>query len=141
MPFDLALSAAAANAATTQIPVALGGGKLRVAAAVFTNATDAVGTYTAPIRLPAGARVLFGFINSAVTLGGTATVAIGIPGTAGKYRAAAVYTATDTFTILSLTAVSMVPLAADEQIIVTVAAASLPASGRWFLGFVYSENS
>ncbi|MBX9697870.1 MAG: hypothetical protein K2X74_00480 [Acetobacteraceae bacterium] len=141
MPFDLASAQAAGlPAGGDLIPVALGGAPVRFAGAVFTCATDAAGTYTAPIRLPRGARVLGLILNSSVTLGGIATIAIGIAGAAGKYRAAATYTPVDTLTLVGLNAALLVPLAAEEQILLTVAAASLPASGRFFFGFLYTTN-
>lgn len=141
MPFANASSAAAANAATDVIPVADLGGKVRVAQAVFNCASDGTGTYTAPIRLPAGARVICAYINASVTMGASATIAIGIAGSTGKYRAAATYTSADTFTLLGLNAALAVALAAEEQILLTVAAAALPASGRLIIGFLYTDNS
>jgi hypothetical protein len=141
MPFDLASSAAAANAALDLVPVSLGGGKVRVAAAVFTCASDAAGTYTAPIRLPRGARVICGFINASATMGASATLAIGIAGATGKYRAAATYTTADTFTLLGLNAALLTPLTAEEQILLTTAVAALPASGRLLIGFLYVQDN
>jgi hypothetical protein len=139
MPFELANTLAAGSLANPAlIDPSLSSGRIRHQSAIFNLASDAVGTYSAPIVLPRGARVLFGYINSSVTLGGTATVAIGIAGAVGKYRAAATYTATDTFTLLSLNAITMAELAAPEPIILTVAAAALPASGRFVIGFLYS---
>lgn len=138
MPFDLATSLAAGSAVPNYLDPSLGGGRVRVAMAEFNCATDVVGTYTAPIVLPRGARVICGFINSTVTMGATATIAIGIAGTVGKYRAAAVYTTADTFTLLALGAVTAEELTAPEQIIMTVAAASLPATGKLVIGFFYS---
>ncbi len=141
MAFDNALSAAAAAAAADLVPVSLLGGKVRVAMATFTCATDAAATYTAPIKLPKGARVICGFINASVTMGGTATLAIGIAGSTGKYRAAATYTTADTFTLLGLNATVGAALTAEEQILLTVAAAALPASGRLVIGFIYADNN
>lgn len=141
MPFVNASSAAAANAGLAAISASLLGGKVRLALAEFTCAADAQGTYTVPIRLPAGARVVFGFINASVTMGASATIAIGIAGAVGKYRAAATYTTADTFTLLGLNAATGVALATEEQIIMTVAAAALPASGRLLIGFLYSTES
>lgn len=141
MAFDNASSAAAANAARDLVPVSLLGGKVRLAAATFTCAADAAGTYTAPIKLPRGARVICGFINASATMGASATLAIGIAGATGKYRAAATYTTGDTFTLLGLNATVLAPLAAEEQILLTTAVAALPASGRLVIGFLYIDNS
>jgi hypothetical protein len=141
MPFANASSSAAGNAGTDLIPVADLGGKLRVANAVFNCATDVVGSYTAPIRLPRGARVLFLVLNASATMGASATLAIGIAGTTGKYRAAATFTAANTPTLVGLNATVAEPLTAEEQILLTVAVASLPASGRLVISFVYVDNS
>lgn len=141
MPFVNASSAAANNAGADLIPAALLGGKVRCAIAEFTCASDAAGTYTVPIRLPRGARVIAGFLNASVTMGGTATIAIGISGATGKYRAAATYTSADTLTFLSLNAATGAELTAEEQILMTVAAAALPASGRLLIGFLWVDNS
>jgi hypothetical protein len=138
MPFDLATSLAAGSAVPNYLDPSLGGGRVRVAMAEFTCASDAAGTYTAPIVLPRGARVICGFMNATVTMGASATIAIGITGTVGKYRAAATYTATDTFTLLALGAVTAEELTAAEQIIMTTAVAALPATGKLVIGFFYS---
>lgn len=139
MPFVNAAAAAAGGAG--YIPSSLMGGKVRVACAEFTCASDAAGTYTAPIKLPKGARVIAGFINASATMGASATLAIGISGSTGKYRAAATYTTGDTFTLLGLNAALMTPLATEEQILLTVATAALPSSGRLLIGFLYTQEN
>ncbi len=141
MPFVNASSAAANNAGADLIPAALLGGKVRCAIAEFTCASDAVGTYTVPIVPPRGARVLTMFLNASATMGGTATIAIGIAGATGKYRAAATYTSADTLTFLSLNAATGAELAAEEQILMTGASAALPSSGRLLIMFEWMENS
>lgn len=142
MPFVNASSAAAGvTTAPGYIPSALLSGKKRIALAEFTCATDVVGSYTVPIVLPRGARVMNLFLNGSATMGASATIAIGIAGATGKYRAAAVYTAVDTFSVFALNAAIGVALTAAEQILMTVAAASLPASGRLLIGFEYVIES
>ena len=139
MPFELANTLAAGSLANPAlIDASLSSGRIRHQSAIFTCASDPVGTYTAPIVLPRFSRVLFGYINASVTMGGTATIALGITGAVGKYRAAATYTSADTATWLGLNATVMAELQAPEQIIMTVAAASLPASGRLVFGFLYA---
>lgn len=91
-------------------------------------------------NLPTGATFAYGVITSSVTLG-TSTVAVGISGTTGKYRAAAVFTSVDTPTLFGTAATigaSDPALAADEQVIVTIATASLPASGTLVIDLYYS---
>lgn len=138
MAFTNAAAAAAGGAG--YIPNTLLGGKVRCAIAEFTLASDVAGVYTAPIRLPRGARVLALALNSDTSLGST-TLAVGIAGTAGKYRAAATYTSTDTLTFVALNAAIGKALAAEEQIIITTAAATAPSSGRLLIMFFYTDPS
>lgn len=140
MPFVNASTPAAGVTPGDLVPAADLGGKRRTAQAVFTFATDAQGTYTVPIRLPRGARVIEGALNTSVSLG-SAQVAIGITGSTGKYRAAAVQTATDQWSTFALNAAVGAALTADEQIIMTVTAAALPGSGRMIVRFDYIDNS
>ena len=79
-------------------------------------------------RLPKGARVLYGILNSSVSLG-SATLAVGIAGNTGKYRTAAAFTAIDTPTLFTPATVAGEALANEEIVILTIAAAALPASG------------
>lgn len=140
MPF-LNASSAATGVGSDLVPQTALGARVRTAIAEFTLAADAAGTYTVPIRIPRGARVIQFGMNASATLGGTATVAIGIAGTVGKYRAAAVYTTADAWTFFALNAATGAELANEEQIIMTVAAAALPASGRLLILFQWVDNS
>ena len=79
-------------------------------------------------RLPKGARVLFGILNSTVSLS-TSTIALGTAASNGKYRAAAVFTATDTPTFFGLATKVGEALTAEDIVIITIATAALPASG------------
>jgi hypothetical protein len=88
-------------------------------------------------RLPRGAIPLFGVIETDTSLG-AATVAIGIAGATGKYRAAATFTATDTPTLFGVGAGVGGALADGETVIVTIAAAALPASGVLRVMFFYA---
>jgi hypothetical protein len=77
-------------------------------------------------RIPAGMRFSHGMLVSSVSLG-TSTIAIGTATDTAKYRAAAVFTAVNAPTHFG-TAAAMAagPLAAEEEIILTVAVATLP---------------
>lgn len=141
MPFVNANSSAAGIVGAPPIPLNIMGGKVRSAIAEFTCATDVVGVYTVPIRLPRGARVITAWMNASATMGGSATIALGIAGADAKYRAGAVFTTANALTFFALNAAVGVELAAEEQIIMTVAVASLPASGRLLIGFIYVENN
>lgn len=78
------------------------------------------------MTLPRGFRVDRWKIVPSATLGST-TLALGITGTAGKYRAAATVTAPTSGD--SVTAPPSGGLAADEALLITIAAATMPASG------------
>lgn len=88
--------------------------------------------------LPAGATLLFGVLVSTVSLG-SSTLAVGITGTTGKYRTAAVFTATDTPTLFGNAAAlgAASALAADETVVATIAVATLPGSGTLVVDLVY----
>ena len=88
-------------------------------------------------RVPIGSVFAFGIITSSVSLGST-TISIGIDGTPAKYRALAVHTAVDTPTFFGKTSVvASAPLPADEEIILTVAAADMPTSDNRFVVDLY----
>lgn len=84
-------------------------------------------------KRPKGSRYCGHRITSSVSLA-TSTLAIGIAGTAGKYRAAAVYTAVDTPTQVGIAArLADDPLADDEEMIATIGTAALPTTAGAFL--------
>lgn len=97
----------------------------------YALATQATSDVLRGIILPKGFKPqLLGLFPSATL--GSSTLAIGNAGTAGKYRAAATLTAT------SLAPVVMAgdaALAADEEVLIAIAAASLPASGTLCVRF------
>ncbi len=126
------------NATPRDYPsVALAGGKVRSFIERFTLASDAVGPYEIGI-LPAGARFLYGVLTSSVSLG-TSTVAIGVTGTTGKYRAAATFTAVDTPTPFGNAAAVGAEGSAEERVLLSVATAALPASGTLVIELFYSQ--
>lgn len=86
--------------------------------------TDTVSLF----RIPAGYRFVAGRITSTVSLG-TSTVAIGNATTAGKYRAAAVFTTANAPTAFGLgDALAAAASTAEEEVILTVATADLPTT-------------
>lgn len=89
--------------------------------------------------LPAGSTFAYGVLNTSATLG-SSTLAVGITGTTGKYRAAATFTTADTPTFFGVNAAvsAASPLAADEPVIGTIAAATLPSSGTLVVDLYYS---
>lgn len=93
--------------------------------------TDVLG-----LKLPSGFRPMFLNMVPSATLG-SSTLAIGVSGTASKYRAAA------TLTAPAFAPVALAPsakLTADEDVIVTIAGAALPASGTLTIEFIGTHD-
>ena len=90
-------------------------------------------------NLPPGATFAYGVLTTTVSLG-SSTLALGISGTAGKYRAAATFTATDTPTFFGTAAQvgAASPLSAEEAVIGTIAAATMPSSGTLVVDLYYT---
>jgi len=104
------------------------GGRVRVFNEKIALAAQATSDTIAVARLPKGARLLYGMLTTDTSLG-TSTVAIGIAGSTAKYRAAAIFTTLNTPTLFGAGAGVGEPLAAEEEVIITIATAALPASG------------
>lgn len=115
--------------------------KLKRLRATFTlGAGSAIGDTYVIGSLPVGATFAFGIITASATMG-TATLAIGIASSTGKYRAAATFTAVDTPTMFGPAAqagASDPALTAEEQVILTDAVAALPTSGTLVIDIYYS---
>lgn len=104
------------------------GGRLRRFRATVTLASQADGDTIVLAKLPAGFAFAYGIINASATLG-SSTIAIGVNGTAGKYRAAATFTAAAPTLFGAVAAVDDAALTAEETVIATVGTAALPSSG------------
>lgn len=100
-----------------------------VYAATITLATQTTSDTIVIAQVPENHRFAYGMLNSTVSLG-TSTIAIGIAGSTGKYRAAAAFTATQTPTPFGVVAATNgLTAAGGETIFITIGTASLPASG------------
>ena len=116
------------------------GGRLKRLRATVTLASQATTDTLQFGNLPAGAVFAYGVINSDTSLG-SSTLAIGISGTTGKYRAAATFTSTDTPTFFGKAAeaaASDAGLSAEQTVIGTIASAALPSSGTLVVDLFYS---
>lgn len=90
-------------------------------------------------QVPAGADFAFGVITASATLG-TSTVAIGFAGNTGAYRAAATFTSVDTPTPFGTTAqVKAAPLAAEQQVFITIGTAALPVGGTLVVDLYFAN--
>lgn len=117
------------------------GGRLKRLRASFTYAAQTTSDTLTVGNLPAGATFAYGVLN-ADTSSGTTTLAIGTSGSTAKYRAAAAFTSTDTPTLFGKAApVVASPLSAEETVIITLAAATAPASGNLVVDLYYSMPS
>lgn len=126
------------NAGTTLGP-GMANGTVRCFVEEITLASQGTSDTIVIGTLPKGCIPLYGVMNNSATLGGTATVAIGITGTTGKYRAAATKTSTVP-EVFGVTAGIGDPLAADETVFITIAAAALPSSGTLRVMMFYTFN-
>jgi 1-aminocyclopropane-1-carboxylate deaminase/D-cysteine desulfhydrase-like pyridoxal-dependent ACC family enzyme len=117
----------------------LQGGHVRVYQEIITLATQTTSD-TIVVAYPSkGEMFLFGVLLTTVTLGAS-TIAIGITGTTGKYRAAATFTAVDTPTLFGVTTGASVKLTADETVFITIATASLPGAGTLVVQLHYAQT-
>ena len=117
------------------------GARLKRMRGSFTANTQTTSDTLTVGNLPAGATFAFGVITASATMGASATLAVGTAGTTGKYRAAAVFTAVDTPTLFGTAATigaADPALTTEETVIVTIAAASLPAAGTLVIDLYYS---
>jgi hypothetical protein len=138
---SIELAAVLGSAPQAQPDSAVVGGKVRRLRASFNLAAQANGDTLTLGKLPAGASFLMGLITSSVSLA-TSTLAIGVAGTAGKYRAAAVHTAADAPTPFGVAATKDdAPLAADETLIATIGTAALPGAGQLVIDILYTTRA
>lgn len=114
--------------------------RLKRLRATFTYNTQTTSDTLVIGNLPAGATFAFGLVTTSASTS-TATLAIGISGTTGKYRAAAAVTTTDVpqlFGPAAQVGASDPALSAEEQVFITIGTASLPASGTLVVDLFYS---
>lgn len=128
----------ALNAGTVLAPGKTAG-TVRVHTEIITLDTQTTSDTIVVWNRPKGSVFLYGVLNNSATLGASATVAIGITGATGKYRAAAVKT-TIVPEVFGVTAANNVATTADEEVFITIAAANLPGSGTVTLSFFYAHD-
>ena len=116
---------------------AVQGGRVRRFRATIALASQADGDTVVLAQVPAGYAFAYGILNASATLG-SSTIAVGIAGTAAKYRAAAVFTAAAPTLFGISTAVDDAPLAAGETVILTNTTAALPSSGTLIVDLYFS---
>lgn len=120
-------------------PVNFVGGRVRVFNEQFVYATQASGSTITVATIPAGA-VILGFELFTDTSTGSATLALGDGTTSNKFVAASAYTTVDVPQVLGKTAPTLAALTAQTNVVITTAAASLPASGNLVVQTYYVQD-
>lgn len=125
---------------TTLLDPSQRSGRIRISSATLTynsQVQPASYSFDTPLKLPVGATVVGGTISTSVTSGST-TIALGIAGSTAKYKAAAAVTATATAELaIPHAAFLAAGLTAEEEILVTTAGATAPASGTLIVAIRY----
>ena len=116
----------------------LQGGRMRRFRATVPYAGQGVGHDVILARVPAGYVFAYGVLTASATAGTTATVAIGVTGSTGKYRTAATFTAANTPTLFgNAAAVGEAAPAGVTEVKLTVAEAALPTSANFLVVDLY----
>ena len=114
------------------------GGQLRRFRATVTMAAQTTSDTIVLAKIPRSHVFAYGVLTTSATLG-TSTIAIGITGTTGKYRAAATFTATDTPTMFGIATVAGGSvLSSEETVFITIGTATLPGSGTLVVDLYFS---
>lgn len=113
-------------------------GNVRVKRATITLASQTTSDTIVIAKAMAGENFLYGAINNTVSLG-TSTIAIGVAGATGKYKAAGTKTTTDTVALFGVTA-AQTTVSSDEEIFITIGTANLPASGTLIVDLYFSAT-
>jgi len=136
-------AASATNAFNTNPPVKVAparhSGRVRVYSDVITLAAQTTSDTIVVFggKIPVGSQFLYGVITTDTSLG-SSTISVGITGSTAKYKALAVFTATETPTFFGKAASQLTPLTAEEQIFISIGAANLPGSGTLTIQMFYA---
>jgi hypothetical protein len=121
------------------------GAKLRSCEAILDLAQATVaknnGDTNVLFRFPAGAKPIAFVLNTSADLGAAATIALGNATTAAKYMAAATFRTPNVPAVIMLaSAADDDPLAAFEDVLLTIGAANLPGAGVLMIHGIYSAR-
>jgi hypothetical protein len=123
---------------STKASGAVQGGRLRRFRATIEYDGQAAADTVVLANVPAGYAFSHGVLTASATAGASATIAIGTAASAGKYRAAATFTAANTPTMFGVAAATKAaPLTAAERVIATIAVAALPTSADFMVVDLY----
>lgn len=125
------------------------GGRVRTFRGTYTFAAQASGDTINLVTIPKGYRIIGMVASMTATHGGTATIALGDSAAAAKFRAAATLTAsgfigvapaavgaTDSAAVVG----ADTPYTSATVIVLTIAAAALPGSGRAYIDFLCVQD-
>ena len=123
---------------TTQNSGGFQGARVRCFRATLPYDGQASGDDIVLAVVPAGYTFAYGMIVASATAGASATIAIGVTGTTGKYRTAATFTAANTPTLFgNAAAMDDTALTSAETVLATVGTASLPNSADFAVVYLY----
>lgn len=129
---------AALVAAGSESAAAWSGGRVRsITDTLVYAAQAAASTLTMGYPIPNGALIQGIWLNTDTSTA-SATLAFGISGTPAKFAAAAAYTTINTWVPVANAASALAVLTAQTQLIITTAAAALPASGNLIVTIEYT---
>lgn len=114
-------------------------GKTKAYQATIDLASQASGDTIVIAKARQGEKFVAGIITTDTSLG-SAKIQIGYADDADKYKADAVFTSVNTPTLFG-NAAAMAALEDDEEIIVTVGTAALPASGTLKVSMLFAVNN
>jgi hypothetical protein len=148
MPTYLSNELAGTNDGRTTAPVpgtktrgSVVNGRVKRFRATITLSGQVVGDLFQLFTLPVGASFILGSTVTSVSLG-SATLGIGTPGAATKYRGqSAGLTNVDTPLLFAASGAGSAELAAEEPVVATLAGANLPASGTLVIDMLVSLPS
>ena len=108
------------------------------ASITLANQTFGAGNEIFLAFVPSGLIFSYGIVTTDTSLG-TSTISVGNASSVAKHKAAAVFTTTDTPTIFGKTAaIVQAASTAEEQILMQVLVANLPASGQLVVDLYFS---
>lgn len=113
-------------------------GNVRVKRATITLASQTTSDTIVIAKAKSGEAFLYGVLNASATLG-SSTVAVGVTGTVGKYKAAGTFTSANTPTLFGVNA-GIGVLTTEEEIFITIGSANLPASGTLVVDLYFSAT-
>ena len=128
----------AVNTPLAQLDGAYQGGHVRVYREIITLAAQTTAD-TIVVAYPSkGEQFLYGVLKGSVSLG-SSTIAIGVTGTTGKYRASGTHTPTVP-TFFGEDAALSAKLTTDEEVFITIGTAALPASGTLTVDLYFAQT-